>query len=439
MLLGRTPESMIGKRIWTEFPNDVGEGLRRVYEKAMLDQNPVHIEEYFPAYDRWFANFIYPSENGVSVYFHDISRRKREEQIAKDSAKRLRDLIDGLGPSMFVGLATTQGHLLEANRPALDAAGLSLEDVVGKPIEETYWFSNSDETKARIRAAIERGAQGQASRFDIQIRGIGEQLISVDFSLRPLRSEKGEVVFLVPSAQVITEREEALAALRASMAQTQKLSSEVIKAQEDERRRIARELHDELGQSLTAIKINLVSRARFKGHSSENVDLENIQIIEETLQQVRRLALGLRPSVLDDFGLFAALDSFIKQTALRNGFTLHFDATANIDRFDADIETCCFRVAQEALTNVIKHAQATHVTVRLHQHADKLILEIIDDGLGFDVSEVLSRARGQRTFGLRGIQERAMLIGAEFEIESHQGQGCKVRVTLSLPTVLVAQ
>ena len=138
------------------------------------------------------------------------------QEALRKSQKRLRDIIDGLGPSMFVGLMTPAGILLEANRPVLAAAGLQPEDVMGKPFEDTYWWSFSPESRERMRATIERAARGEGSRYDVQVRAAHGELIDVDFSLHPLRDETGAVVFLVPSATIITERKQTENALRES-------------------------------------------------------------------------------------------------------------------------------------------------------------------------------------------------------------------------------
>src|SRR5450759_3675662 len=144
----------------------------------------------------------------------DITERKRAEEAAQRSQKRLRDLIDGLGPSMFVGLMTPQGIVIEANRPALASAGLKPEDVLGKPFAETYWWAYSKEVQQQLRETIARAARGEASRYDVQVRAAENHLIDIDFSLQPLRDETGGVVFLVPSASNITERKRAEESLR---------------------------------------------------------------------------------------------------------------------------------------------------------------------------------------------------------------------------------
>lgn len=153
----------------------------------------------------------------------NITECKRAEDEIKKAGQRLRDLIDGLGPQTFVGLMMPDGTLIEANRSALTAAGLKPEDVLGKPFEETYWWAYSPEVQHQLRQAITRAAYGEASRYDVEARAAEDQFITLDFSLQPLRDETGAVVFLIPSANVITERKQAEEQLRIEIARTQAL------------------------------------------------------------------------------------------------------------------------------------------------------------------------------------------------------------------------
>jgi two-component system, cell cycle sensor histidine kinase and response regulator CckA len=175
--------------------------------------------------DRWQQFFVVLAGVLISVSNEALHRARRRAGVAigppraaaeagRRSEQRLRDLIDGLGPSIFVGLLTPDGILIETNRPALAAAGLAPEDVLGKPFAETYWWTHSPDVQAQLREAIARGARGEPSRYDVQVRVAENHLIDVDFSLQVMRDEAGRVAFLVPSASVITERKNVEAELR---------------------------------------------------------------------------------------------------------------------------------------------------------------------------------------------------------------------------------
>jgi signal transduction histidine kinase len=222
--------------------------------------------------------------------------------------------------------------------------------------------------------------------------------------------------------------------LRENARQLRALSQRVLQAQETERRRVALELHDEIGQSLTAIKINLQSHQRFKDQTLEQVNTENLAMVETALQQVRRMALALRPSVLDDLGLLPALRWMSNQVATRSGFEVHFlpEEAVVPGRLSPELESACFRIAQEALSNIARHAQATQVDVELSQNSDTLTLVVRDDGCGFDAAAMQSRALEGGSLGVLGMQERAMLVGGRLSIEAIPGNGCAVRLQCPL-------
>jgi len=202
----------------------------------------------------------------------------------------------------------------------------------------------------------------------------------------------------------------------------------VLEAQELERRRVALELHDELGQALTAIKINLQMGDRFKDQSPAELNLENIRIVEDALQQVRSLATALRPSMLDDLGLAPALKWMSEQTASRGGFVSSFHHERVQVRLAPDIETACFRIVQEALTNITRHAQATRVDITLRREGDDLVLTVQDDGVGFAIDVMRERAVAGGSLGVLGMQERATLIQGQLDIDATPGVGCTVQL-----------
>lgn len=214
----------------------------------------------------------------------------------------------------------------------------------------------------------------------------------------------------------------------------QHLSRRILEAQESERRAIARELHDELGQALQALKINLQTAQRVPSSSAQRL-VESLGIVDHTLQQVRNLSLDLRPSLLDDLGLVAALEWYVERYAQRTDILVHFSADPPDMRFSPAIETTCFRVTQEALTNVTRYAQARHVWIDLDQQGTELQLRVRDDGVGFDASAAQTRATQGKSFGILGMRERVELIGGRFDLISAPGRGTEIRAYFSLSPI----
>jgi PAS domain S-box-containing protein len=214
--------------------------------------------------------------------------------------------------------------------------------------------------------------------------------------------------------------------LRAARERAEALARQVIRAGEDERRRIARELHDEIGQALTALKINIQTVA---GVNDPSLRLEDsLAIVDQALRQVRGMALDLRPSLLDDLGMVAALEWYIRRHAERTGLAGRFVADPEDIRAHPEIETTCFRIAQEALTNVARHARASRFSVELLQHSGGLQLVVRDDGIGFDPEPTFRAASRGASMGLAGMRERAELVGGRIAFVSGPGQGTEVQV-----------
>jgi PAS domain S-box-containing protein len=217
--------------------------------------------------------------------------------------------------------------------------------------------------------------------------------------------------------------------VRAGRERLQNLSQQLVEAQETERRHIARELHDEIGQVLTVLKIDLQGIKRSPDALPFAARLEGtVGIVEQALQQVRNLSLDLRPSLLDDLGLVPALRWYVDRLARRAGLAVQFAADRLEKRLPADVETTCFRIVQEALTNVMRHAQAQQVSVELRRRDEDLLVVIRDDGVGFDLRHTLQRTERGASLGLLGMQERVHLVGGQIEIESAPTRGTEVRI-----------
>jgi signal transduction histidine kinase len=203
--------------------------------------------------------------------------------------------------------------------------------------------------------------------------------------------------------------------------------------QETERRHIARELHDEVGQSLTAAQINLQAALASPESAPIAPRLQaSGEMIQRVLEQVHDLSLNLRPSMLDDLGLESALRWYTNRQAEVTGIKTEFEADPLEERLDPVVETECFRVAQEALTNVCRHSKAQCVIVQLLRKNGNIELSVRDDGIGFDVSTKRDQAVRGSSLGLLSMSERAAVAGGGLELRSTPGQGTEVRAWFPL-------
>jgi signal transduction histidine kinase len=248
---------------------------------------------------------------------------------------------------------------------------------------------------------------------------------------------KGRLARLVPAVRrAISELEHRVAAHRAEAEREKysrklsRLSRRLVEAQETERRHIARELHDQVGQSLTIAQLNL--QAMLQSQNNRSRIKETMTVIEDVLEQVRNLSLNLRPSMLDDLGLEPALDWYVRRQASLMKLKVETELEPLPQRLDPVIETECFRIAQEALTNIARHAKARSMSVRLSVEGDKLHLRVRDDGVGFEVAATRDEAVRGASLGLLSMEERAALAGGVLEFSSSPGQGTEVHAIFPL-------
>jgi two-component system sensor histidine kinase UhpB len=215
---------------------------------------------------------------------------------------------------------------------------------------------------------------------------------------------------------------------------TRQRSTQIIAAQEEERKRVARELHDETSQVLTSLLISLaVVEASVTTSEAHERIAETRTLAHQTLRAIRNLSADLRPSALDDLGLLPALRWYIKEYQQKTAIEVDFKASGIKERLAPEMETVLYRVVQEALTNVAKHAQAHKVSATLEGDGDGITATIIDDGRGFAI-EKLQKAPGQERggWGLVGMYERSQLLGGTLDVESHPGHGTTIRARIPL-------
>ena len=246
----------------------------------------------------------------------------------------------------------------------------------------------------------------------------------------------------------ITQRKTAEAALKKSerhysqlleqsdrlQEQLRRMSRQILSAQEEERKKISRELHDVIAQTLTGINVGLAALKKEAGVNTNGLD-RNItrtqRLVDKSVDIVHRFARELRPAVLDDLGLIPALHTFMKDFTARTGVHTHLTAFAGVEQLDTARRTVLYRVAQEALTNVSRHARASRVEVTLQKLPDGIGMKISDDGKSFSVERTLHANRGKR-LGLLGMKERLEMVGGKFGVESAPGKGTTIEAQIPL-------
>jgi signal transduction histidine kinase len=261
-----------------------------------------------------------------------------------------------------------------------------------------------------------------AEEMDSVFRGY--EVGAVDYLIKPIVPEvlKSKVAVFVDLARKTAQLAESEQKLRA-------LAAHLISVREEERSHIAREIHDELGQVLTGLKMEVAWLAKRLNEDQQPL-LEKTesmgQLIDQTVQTVRKISTGLRPEVLDEMGLVAAIGWQAKEFQKRTGIRCRLSLPPEIGALERELSTTMFRVFQEILTNVARHSRATRVDVDLKNQQKSLVLEVADNGVGISNGET----NGRRSLGLLGMQERALRVGGEVNIGSVPGHGTRVVVTI---------
>jgi two-component system sensor histidine kinase UhpB len=367
---------------------------------------------------------------GAIVINEDITEQRRAQNALRVSQERFHAFMDNIPALAWI--KDDSFRYIYTNR--------ALQRFSGKTPDELSRIDDFDLFAADTAAALRRNDE-QAFARDATLEvvetlqdanGQSHTLMVLKFPMRDAMGSR----FVCGVGIDISERRRMEEALQTANRQLQALSGRVLEIQESERRYVARELHDEIGQALTAVKINLQSLLRQQA-DRPLASLENsIAIVDGALDQVRGMSLDLRPSQLDDLGLVAALRWYLDRQARMAGVMVGFNADTLSRRLDTVIETACFRIAQEAVTNALRHARAQCVWVelRLQEHGHELLLLIRDNGGGFNVAAARDDATSGRSLGLLGMEERAGLAGGRLEIISAPDSGTEIRARF--PVVL---
>jgi PAS domain S-box-containing protein len=342
------------------------------------------------------------------------------DRLQKESA--LLDVLFEQAPQAVV-LTDTGNRVLRVNGEFMQLFGYPAPEAVGRRLDHLIVPDESrDEFQKHTELVVARGQRVDGE--GVRRRKDGSRLhVSV---VRVPVSIPGGQTAVYAILRDITERKRAEEALQRSRDQLRALAARVQSVREEERSRVAREIHDELGQALTAMKIELSSLSRGLPADKKQASESVVKLVDETIQSVRRIATELRPAILDAGGLVAAIQWAAGEFATRTGTKCQLDLPHEDIAIDQERATALFRIFQETLTNVARHANATEVNVRLAKEDGNLTLEVHDSGKG--VSEAQLSAAS--SLGILGMRERALLLGGELTITGAAGEGTTVRVRI---------
>ena len=354
----------------------------------------------------------------------DISENKRTEQALRDSEERLRLAFAGAQEGIWDWDLESNAVVYSSRWKHMLGYG---DDEIEPHVSAWERLVHPDDRKAADEAhdSVMRGASTYHAEFRLRHKdGHYVHVLSRGFAVR--RDPAGPVVRIVGTHFDLTERRQR----EAASARTD-LLARLVFVQEDERRRIAREMHDQFGEHLTALSLQIASLKDACGTNSELV--EHARALEKTAERLdhdaEQLIWRLRPTALDDLGLRAALTNHVQEWSARHDISAEVHTSGLLDdRLASEVETALYRIAQEALNNVAKHARARRVEVLLERRPDCVLLIVEDDGVGFDATKKVS---GRHGFGLVSMQERAALVGARLDIETMPGQGTTILVRMA--------
>ena len=362
----------------------------------------------------------------------DITEQKKVAEERDRLASSWRLLLESTGEGIF-GF-DQEGLFTFINKAGAEMLGYKPEDLLGKPMHELIHFCRQDGTAVPyIDSLVYRACRkGESQRVENEVFWRADGVaIPVAYSCYPL-IDRGTIRGAVVGFTDVSERKGAEKQLLDTLDRVRILSQRLDAVREDERTRIARELHDELGVRLTYIKLQLArlhtlpEGSLFPREMMEERILSMTDQVDTTIAELQRLVTELRPGVLDDLGLVAALEWQSRDFERRSGIRCVFEAAQEEIELDHACATAAFRICQEALTNVMRHAKATSVRVLLAEENGNLLLEIHDDGQGICPAKLTDPA----SFGLLGMRERARSLGGQFEIAGSPGKGTTVTVKL---------
>ena len=444
-------QDVIGKTDFDFIPTGLAQKSYDDEQTLLKSDQPLfshidHITDQVTSDQKWILITKIPIQDadGQVVGLVGMNRDITHLKMAEEALRQGRDFAEGIidTAQVIILVLSKSGRIIRFNRYLEEISGYKLDDVKGEnwfttfiPVEDQSWV------RQQFLKAIN----------NVQTKGIVSSLLTkagdvleIEWYDKTLKDPSNKTIGLLAIGQDVTdrrrfehERNQLFEAVSKQREQLRALTQQLAKAQEVERKALTRELHDQVGQNLTALDLNLnIVQTQLSSNSTIVKDTiqkrikDSLEIVSQTGDRIRDVMANLRPQILDDYGLVAALRWYCQMFASRVNFEIKVEAKELTPRLPAPIEDSLFRIVQEALTNVAKHAQPNLATVGINSYNDVICLSINDDGQGFDVAAQANPAEKQH-WGLITMAERAAAVGGHCRVESQPGIG--TRVTVEVP------
>jgi PAS domain S-box-containing protein len=416
-------EQLLGQRMYDFFPPKVVEGRRAAVARVLRERGPAHVED--EAEGRYFRATMYPlfDESGdvsrVVIYAQDVTEERQAQQAVRDREAEMTAVIERNpdGICLIVG-----GRISVCNSALAALVGCSSEKIVGHRLHDLMSPEDRERAKERGRILLE-GGPSQPGEYDL-LRCDGSrvsvEIYSAAFDFR------GEPA-LICTLRDVGMRKRAERELAESRDALRALTQHLESVREEERVQVSRDLHDELGSVLTALKIDMGEALEGDEERTRGLLTEMSGLVQQAIEVGRRVTARLRPGILDDLGLAAAAEWLGTDLERRTGVRCEVVLPEEEPELPEPIATTMFRILQEALTNVIRHADADRVEVVLESDDASVALTVMDNGQGFDPG-----VPGGAGFGLLGMRERVRSFGGVLDVRSAPGDGTTIRVALPL-------
>ncbi|MFZ0199766.1 MAG: PAS domain S-box protein [Candidatus Sulfotelmatobacter sp.] len=454
-----TPEEAVGQPITIIIPPELYDEEKQILRRLRNGERIEHYETVRMTKSGKRLNIsltVSPMKDsagriiGASKIARDVTESKRIERALREGEARLRAAFSQT--YSFLVLLNPDGTIIEANRAALEAAGLNREEAIGRKFWEPWWSRLPGEV-ATLKKSVGRAARGELVQEECYFCLADGTLRFAHRTLSPVLDEGGNLVMIVATGLDITEQKELRekletrvklrtqelegknAALLEQAETVRELSGRLLRAQDEERRRIARDLHDSSGQILVAVQMNLApieEEARKMNASFAQVIRESIGLVEQLSKELRTVSYLLHPPLLDEAGLPSALRWYVEGFAERSKIDVQLELSPDLGRLPREMEMTIFRIVQECLTNIHRHSGSQEANIRVARSADEVCLQIQDKGRGMPVSNNggSSSKLVRSGVGIRGMRERVKQLGGRLEIQSNENGTV---VTASMP------